>query len=431
MFKLRIVWYFIQFTLRGKFNSVRRLQRFQQGKWRYFVKKTLTQSPFYEAFARKNADLNAYPLMDKPGFMTHFSQINTRGIQLETALELALEAEKKRDFQPTLQGVTVGLSTGTSGKRGVFLVSEIERAQWAALVMSRVLKMDFRKKQKVAFFLRANSNLYSSVQSNLLEFQFFDIFQPIPELIQAIKVFQPDVIAAQPSVMAELAMAQTSQLLALKPRQLISFAEVLWPDDRAFFETTFKAPLTEVYQCTEGFLGVTCREGVMHLNEDLFFLKKRYVGPDRFVPIITDFTRSTQPLIRYELNDVLVERKTPCPCGSVFLAIEQIEGREDDVLLFETINGTEKIFPDLICRRIAQRTDLFRRYRLTQLDTNVLQLELETSPEDFQSTAKQIQEAIFSLLQERNIQEVEFSVISGMAFHAGEKLRRIVRYQTI
>jgi len=431
MFKLQILWHYLRLTLRGKFADRQRLQHFQHQSWRRFVQKILPRSPFYRFFSEKKLPLENFPLQNKESFMAHFSAINTLGIQLDDALATALEAEIKRDFRPTLNGVTVGLSTGTSGKRGLFLVTDSERAQWTALVMSRVLRMNFLKRQKVAFFLRANSNLYSSVQSRLFEFQFFDIFRPVSALIADLQVFQPDIIAAQPSVMAELAAAQQNGSLTVKPKQLLSFAEVLWPDDRVFFEATFQAPLREVYQCTEGFLGVSCDYGTMHLNEDLFILEKRYLSEDRFVPIITDFTRTSQPMIRYELTDVLRERKTPCPCGSFFLGIEQIEGREDDVLVFSTKNGIEKIFPDLICRRIAQQTDQFRQYRITQTTEGNLLLELDASADDFAEIAVVIQKTILDLLAERQIFGIQFEIQQGILRQPGEKLRRVVRQKSI
>lgn len=431
MFKLQVLWHYLRFTLRGKFANRQRLQQFQQRSWQRFVQKTLPRSPFYRFFFEKRLPLENYPLQNKESFMRHFSAINTLGISLEDAQATALEAESNRDFRPTLNGVTVGLSTGTSGKRGIFLVSDSERAQWTAMVMSRVLKVNFRERQKVAFFLRANSNLYSSVQSKVLEFQYFDIFQPITKLIADLQSFQPDIIAAQPSVMAELAMAQQNRSLAVKPKQLISFAEVLWPDDRVFFETIFQAPLREVYQCTEGFLGVSCEHGTIHLNEDLFILEKRYLSQERFVPIITDFTRTSQPIIRYELTDVLKERKTPCPCGSIFLGIEQIEGREDDVLVFSTEKGNEKIFADLICRRIAQQTNQFRQYRITQTGKENLLLELDAEPAYFDEIAGVIQKTILDLLAERQIFGIRFHLQPGIMRHSGEKLRRVVGQKSI
>ena len=69
----------------------------------------------------------------------------------------------------------------------------------------------------------------------------------------------------------------------------------------------------------------------LHLNEDIVYIEREYLDDRRFVPVVTDLERKAQPIIRYRLNDILVERKEPCGCGSPFLALEKIEGREDDV----------------------------------------------------------------------------------------------------
>ena len=72
---------------------------------------------------------------------------------LDEAMEVAVQSEQSRDFAPTLNGVTVGLSSGTSGNCGLFLASEKERAMWVAAVLQRILGWSFRKR-KVCFFAR-------------------------------------------------------------------------------------------------------------------------------------------------------------------------------------------------------------------------------------------------------------------------------------
>jgi len=425
-FKLKILWYFLQYTLRGTFRNRVRLERYQQRKWRKFRRRVLTRSPFYQQLAIDNVALNAFPTINKAGFMANFDAINTLRLKQAEAMQVALQAEVERDFSPELKGATVGLSTGTSGTRGLFLVSPTERAQWTAMVLRRVVPLRLFKKQRVAFFLRANSNLYSSVQSASLEFRFFDIFQPIEQLVQDLAVFQPHILAAQPSVLGAIAEAQLAKQIDVQPELVISFAEVLNAEDKAFIQKTFSVPLREVYQCTEGFLGVTCAHGTMHLNEDIAIFEKKYLDETRFIPIITDFTRSSQPIIRYELNDILVEKPEPCPCGSCFTALERIEGREDDVLVFPGSNGeTVKVFPDLICRVIARSTDGFRAYRLWQVGALELQLELETY--DFQDVAFTISNALHVFLQEKGINGLKIKCKQKIDQRAGEKLRRVER----
>ena len=91
--------------------------------------------------------------------MRDFDQINTRGLTLDEDMEVAVQSEQSRDFAPTLNGVTVGLSSGTSGNRGLFLASE-----GAGHVGGGSASTDLGlvvPKEEGAFFLRANSNLYS------------------------------------------------------------------------------------------------------------------------------------------------------------------------------------------------------------------------------------------------------------------------------
>jgi putative adenylate-forming enzyme len=426
MFKLKIIYFLLVYTLRGTFRRREALERFQRRKWQRFRKKVLAHSPFYQELAQQKADLVDFPLMNKAAFMANFDPINTLGIQREEAMQVALQAEIERDFSPELKGATVGLSTGTSGTRGLFLVSARERAQWTAMVLRRVVPIQFFKRQRVAFFLRANSNLYSSVQSASLEFRFFDIFQPIEKLLIGLEDFQPHILAAQPSILSAIAEAQLTGSINIQPHLLISFAEVLNEADKHFIQKTFPVPLREVYQCTEGFLAVTCAHGTLHLNEDIAIFEKKYLDESRFIPIITDFTRSSQPIVRYELNDVLVEKKEPCPCGSCFTALERIEGREDDILVFPGADGELiKVFPDLICRVIARSTEGFRAYRLRQVGALELQLELES--EDFQAVSATVSSALQDFLQEKEVSDLIIKCHQGIEIRAGEKLRRVER----
>ncbi len=336
---------------------------------------------------------------------------------------MAIEAEQTRSFKSEINGITVGLSTGTSGKRGLFLVSENERAQWAALIMSRVIKPKFFKKQKVAFFLRANSNLYTSVASGLFEFMYFDIFRPLNELLVELNKYQPDILASQPSLLVDIALAQKNNQLNIKPIQIISFAEVLHANDKKSISTIFNTKITEVYQCTEGFLGVSCEYGTMHLNEDFIRFDKEWIDRNKFYPIVTDFSRHSQPVVKYKLNDVLEIKTEPCLCGSPLLGIERIIGRDDDVLIFNGI----KVYPDLIARKIALVTDSFQKCTIEQVGNKTLKISIECKNEEFKNTCNLFQNTLNELFNELGINEIEFHFEPKIANVTGNKTRKIKR----
>jgi putative adenylate-forming enzyme len=426
MFKLKIIFYWITYKLRKKFTDRKSIQVFQEKSFKHFSKTTLQKSPYYTSFDCKALkDVSNIPMIDKQGFMEHFNEINTLGIDKTEALKIALDAERTRNFKPELKNTTIGLSTGTSGKRGIFLVSETERAQWVAMVMSRVIKPKPFKKQKIAFFLRASSNLYSSVQSSLFTFEYFDLFEPIEKLAEKLQQFQPDILAAPPSMLVDIATLQKDTSIQLNIIQLISFAEVLYDSDKIHIQKIFKLKIKEIYQCTEGFLGVSCVYGNIHLNEDIVHIEKEYITHNRFYPIITDFTRTTQPVVRYRLNDVLIEKEIPCACGSAFMAIEKIEGRSDDILLFKINTLTVKIYPDLICRKIAQHTDNFRAYKIIQTSWNHLQVYIES--DSYNEVCVDFSKVLLELLNSYSIHAIDIEFSNSIVRIKGNKTRKIER----
>ena len=133
----------------------------------------------------------------------------------------------------------------------------------------------------------------------------------------------------------------------------------------------------QVYQATEGFLACSCAYGNLHLNEDIVHVDKRYLDDRRFYPIITDFKRTSQPIFQYELNDILVENPEPCPCGSVFTRIDRLEGRSDDIFIFENAAGQSvEVFPDFI-RRCLLLVDGIGEYQVAQKKDYSLTIAIE------------------------------------------------------
>ncbi|MEO0898597.1 MAG: F390 synthetase-related protein [Bacteroidota bacterium] len=425
MFKLRIIGYLLQFKW-TKWIYKNRLPALKRKRMKRLMKH-LQQSPFYSDLLSQNVSFEDFPIINKAFFMENFDQINVKGIQKKDALEIAFQAEQSRDFSPEIQGITIGLSSGTSGNTGVFLVSEKERARWVAVVLDRVIGFSFRKR-KVAFFLRANSNLYESAKSSILEFRFFDIFLPFQDHLDRISSFRPHIIVAQPSVLKPLADAQKKGNIQLKPEKILSVAEVLYPEDKAYLEDVFQTKVEQVYQCTEGFLGAS-KNGVLHINEDFIHLEKRYVDDkkERFYPIITDMLRFTQPVIRYELNDILVEKKE----GTYEwpgLALERIEGRSDDTWIFQDLDGEKvRIFSDLVRRTVIKTSEKITYYMLSQTGEKQISVYLEVKKSEDDQVA--IQEAMAKNMQDlfRNfrLSPIEIIFLSELPHHAGSKLRRI------
>ena len=381
-----IFYHFLQARLRWHTLRGPTLQWYQYKRAQRIIAYAQEHSPFYRLHwnAHNLQNWQTLPTVDKRIMMSNFSTFNTRGITLEKAMQVALQAEESRDFTPRLNDVTVGLSSGTSGHRGLFLASDWEQAAWAGTILARTLHKIPVKSLRVAFFLRSNSNLYEQVGSGLIHFRYFDLMLPLPQAVAQLNAFQPQIVIGPPSLLCFLAQEQRDDRLKITPDRLISVAEVLEAHDRSFVNEIFQAPVHQIYQCTEGLLATSCAYGSLHIQEDIVYLQFEALSdhierlqPDqdpsvqapggRVMPIVTDLWRQTQPIIRYRLNDILHLAASPCPCGSAFRVIEMIEGRSDAMCYFKTLEGKNRaIYPDTLRRMILLATPDIEDYQIYQ-----------------------------------------------------------------
>ena len=348
---------------------------------KYFLK----HSPYF----RKNQNMNIS--MDKAFMMKHFNELNTVGIDKETAFKIAKNSEENRDFSTKLKGIAVGLSSGTSGHRGIFLTSKSEQAAWAGTMLAKMLPRGKLFPHRLAFFLRADNELYKKVNLGVIKLRYFDMTKDFDIHIKNLNEFKPSMLVAPASVLTILSKAQLENRLNINPLKIISVAEILEDRDKEYIKSAFKLKVIhQIYQATEGFLGCGCEYGNIHLNEDIIHFKKEYIDENRFYPRITDFTRTSQPFINFLMNDILVEEKSPCPCGLIFTRIKKIEGRADDIFKFKNSKGEIiSIFPDFI-RRCLLFVDNIREYQVFQIDYNLIQVAiLDLKEEDKTSITKE------------------------------------------
>ena len=370
--KLKIYMYYLKYKHR-KFNSREELKKYQNKKIKKQIRFIKKYSKFYKKI--KSNELKDFPIINKKIMMENFNDLNTIGINKEEALDFAINSEKTREFTNKLNGITVGLSSGTSDTRGIFLVSDNEKDKWAGYILAKYLGNDLYKGCKIAFFMRADSNLYESLNSSQVQFKFFDIFKPREENIRCLEEFKPDILVGQPSVLIEIAKNKRD----VNPNKIISIAEVLEKKDEEYIKKAFKKDIIyQIYQCTEGCLATTCKYGTLHLNEDIVYVEKEYLDKDRFIPVITDFTRKSQPIIRYRLNDILVEGHEKCKCGLPFTIIKKIEGREDDIFVFYGKEGKNdvRVYPDFIRRCILFAGDI-NNYRCVQITKDEVKIYMD------------------------------------------------------
>ena len=408
-----------------------RLRQYQSNRARRIANHAVAHSPFYRHhFVGRHGDVGDFPTVDKAMMMAHFGDFNTLGITENEAFAVALQAERDRDFAPALRGnITAGLSSGTSGHRGAFLVSPAETATWAGTVLGRVLHGLPRPGYRVAFFLRSNSNLYERVNGRV-QFRYFDLMTPPLQAIAALNVYAPNLLVAPPSLLLVLADAVRRGLLTSRPERIVSVAETLEPRDKAVLEDVFGVAVGQVYQCTEGFLAATCARGRLHVNDDLVTVQWEPLADGRVTPIVTDLWRRVQPIIRYRLGDVLTLSNAACPCGSGFQVIESVAGRCDDACFFASTTGQlRRVYPDTVRRMVLIAHQGITDYAAVQDAPGELRVHITIAEgTDFGAVEHAVRESVAEVLAGYDSRTSRVTVVDGLPPTApGAKHRRVIR----
>lgn len=285
------------------------------------------------------AHLAGHPLADFPivspqDIRAGFRLWNTLGLTRDQAEAAAQDAETGGSGE-VAPGVVAGFSTGTSGERGVFLSSQAERARYIGQTLARLLPATaLLGRWKVALVLRADNRLYHEVEgAGRFQFRFIGLDQDADARARALQDFAPDILIAPAHVLAELARRGEGGGDPLPDvKGLFWGAEPMGEGERDWIGEVLGVRPDPIYQATEGFLAAPCPEGVLHFNEDSLVVELEAVnGTTAFRPIVTDLLRSTQPMIRVRLDDLVEPIPGRCGCGSAFRAIKPVEGRVSDL----------------------------------------------------------------------------------------------------
>ncbi len=378
---LRTVWH--SHTLHGT-----ALRRYHDARAQRLVVWVAQHSPFYRQHWQGYclSDWRNLPTVTKPVLLAHFAGWNTADIAYAQAHAAALAAETANAV-PVLRApdgtpLVAGRSSGTSGQHGIFLVSPGERAAWAGMLLALLRHHVVAVPLRVLLCLRAGSALYGGVTGRLLRLRYLPLSLPLAAYCAMLHHYQPHVLLAPPSLLVRLAQAYTAGVLRHRPARVVAVAELLEAHDAAVIAAAFGCAVAQVYQATEGLLAITCPHGRLHLNESglvFQFVPVPHSDGSRHLPIVTDLWRTTQPLVRYRLDDVLVlaPATARCPCGQAGRMVWAHEGRLDDVVYLVTATGQRRAwFASQLAATLWGAHPALRDYRVYHAVPGHLQLVL-------------------------------------------------------
>ncbi|MDX8439901.1 F390 synthetase-related protein [Mesorhizobium australafricanum] len=385
-------------------------ERWQAAALRRFLDRDLPRAPFYRKAPARLADL---PVTDKALLMGRFEDFNIYGLT-------ATEAWAALARGGRAGALTVGASTGTSGNRGLFVISEAEKYRWLGAILAKAAPDLLWRGMRVAVILPQNTGLYDSARkSRLIKLAFFDLTMGPERWRDALEAFDPTVVIAPPKMLRHFA----AESFRLRPKRVFSVAETLDPVDRPVVEDFFRLPLDQIYMATEGLFAVTCRQGGLHLAEDSVFFEFEPAGEGLVTPLVTAFRRRTQIMARYRMNDLLRLSGQPCACGSPLRCVDEIVGRMDDVFRLTSKSGPILVTPDVL-RNAVLKSDLrIDDFRLVQTGPDRIELRLPPALAD--DAAAAAHQAVQALLEAQKAVATVTLVRAPLPLETGRKLRRV------
>lgn len=386
-------------------------ERWQARRLRRWLERDLRGVDFYHGAPARLEDL---PVIDKATVMSDFAAFNRGRITAEEGWR-ALAAGGAHG------GVSIGASTGTSGNRTLYAVTDAERFRWLGTILAKALPRILLRPERVAVILPQNSALYDAAgRARRLEVRFYDLRQGVEAWSAALEAFSPTTIVAPPRVLRHLAERDTR----LQPRRLFAGAETLDPVDRAVIEARFGLTLGQIYMASEGLFAVSCAKGRLHLAEDANLFEFEPAEGGLVTPLVTGFRRRFQIMARYRMSDLLRLAPAPCPCGAPLVVVDEVVGRMDDAFVFRRDEGPPVLVtPDVLRNAVLDAARDITDFRILQEDKDTVALVLP--PPLPAASAEAALAALEQVFARRGLTPKIVPRRAAMGFEPHGKLRRI------
>jgi phenylacetate-CoA ligase len=334
------------------------LEAAKNQKFRALARHANAHAPYYANIVRERAiDLNTctpadFPVLTKSLLMANFNDIVTdpRISKQIVAEFLSLSKDPKERL---FNELTVMHTSGTSGEVGYFLYAPADHARMRATAMRnrdayRGLFPRTRlrpRRIRVAFYgatgghfagVTSVASLQQGVRRLFVNAQAFEVNTPLPQVVERINQFRPDMLWGYTTALKMLAEEQRAGRLDIKPVAVAATGEMVSTADMQFLSAAFGgAVASSIYACTEHMmLGISNPgTGTMTLlDDDLVF----EFHEDH--SIITNLYNFTMPLIRYRMSDILRPVSAP---GAHRIVIENLVGRTEQMPVFVNIAGAK------------------------------------------------------------------------------------------
>jgi phenylacetate-CoA ligase len=323
-----------------------RLEAFQRERLDQLVRHAAERSPFWrERLPRGTVRLHELPVLTKADLTDSFDELVTdQRLRLTDLTEHLAQIDGDALYLGEYRVMT---SSGSSGRKAVFVYDRAAWSQCCAMFLRRSAWVGIRPslpRTRLAFVWGAAPTHMSRRGATTMNVGLhrvcpLSVTQPLPELVERLNAFQPTHLSGYPSIIAGLADEQLAGRLRLRLESLTTNSEPLTPPLRERFEAAFGVRPFNFYATTEGLYGHDCPDGSLHLFDDNCIVENVDSDGEPVRPgevgaklLVTNLFNHAQPLIRFEISDLIAVEPEPCSCGRSLMRLRSLEGRAEDVL---------------------------------------------------------------------------------------------------
>ncbi|ABX30825.1 coenzyme F390 synthetase [Petrotoga mobilis SJ95] len=412
------------YSLRKNLNySRKKILALREKKFRKLLKYAYKKIPFYKDFYTSNgikeSMLEEIPIYELPTINKNLMVANFDKFFKDNQItKNKVEDFLKNNPNPTsllFNKYHVIHSSGSTGTVGYYLYSERE---WDFIkAISTRMFSNFTLKRKKYVFIGAVDGHYAAISLffsplNQPEKFFYkgymvmDINKPIKSYLKDLNDFQPDNLTGYPFGIRSLAQFQNEGILNIHPEVIVCGGEPLLKNVKQFLKDVWKdTEIVDSYATSESLAMGVSREDLkgMYIYDDAVYLE---IQEDK--TILTNLYNYTQPIIRYELTDIL--KKSKDNKGKwPFTKIEQITGRNELIPFFINENGEKDfIHPIVIAEFFVKGV---AKFQFVQKDQSSFVFKIVVSQKErLDEIVKEVRNKLNDILEKKKMQNVNFDV---------------------
>lgn len=399
-------WYRIQKIIHSDKDYV---EGIQQERLRRLLRHTVSNSEFYQDLYQgidiETCSLKDLPIVTKAAMMDNYDRFVTDKRLKLREIQNWLK-DNKNAGKYYLGNFSPFLTSGSTGENALVIYPRkaLEAIQAGLLAnypfqpkrsiykhIQTIAGYLFGKKLRIAIITVPIGNITPLFKRTpklhrlFAKMKFLSVLDPLDQIVEALNKFQPDQLTSVTFFIAQLAQEQLEGRLKLAfnhPMACIAGAgEILAEHTQELVSKAWNMRIHDTYGAMECYhMATSCSMyGRLHLMSHLCVIeivdhncKPVPRGQYGEKILLTNLINYTQPIIRYEIEDVTGYANQNCQCGSPLPTLLPLQGRTKEFFYFKHPQGGYDQFPPNILYTTLRNMHEIRQFQIVQTARNEL-----------------------------------------------------------